>query len=180
MIRWVCELGLSQTVYTVFQGMGLLAMVIFNLHRSKLYGFSRWKGLAVTAGVFLPVYFWMRFLAWAETGFENSGYVSIVRSIVYIPLIIYAVGKLMKTPWKTLCDFFIPGLCLMMGISYFGCVFAGCCNGYECAWGIYNGQYHQRMFPVQFLDILLAALIFAGLLWRSRQMQYQPDGFCFL
>lgn len=179
MIRQLYDMGLSGTIYSVCHGLGLLAMAVFNFCYSKKYGISKTKAMFFTVAVYAIAYSWMLVHTWMETGFQKFGSRNIVRCFVYVPLIIYFVGKMVKLPWKTLCDYFVPSICLTVGISRIGCVFAGCCRGYPSSWGLYNPKYDIIVFPVQIFEIITIFLIFAGLLWRSRKRNYQADGLQF-
>ena len=118
----------------------------------------------------------MHIQLWMESGFREFGGKNIVRSFVYIPLIAFGIAKLFKIKWKLMCDFMTPFICLAVAVGRIGCIFAGCCRGYPCSWGIYNYYYRGLSFPVQIFEILTLAIIFGCVLWLNHKNAYSGKG----
>lgn len=175
MIRWVYEQGWSNWVYYSFHVLGFLAVILFNLWYGPKLGFSKGKSLFTTFVVYGITYIWIYIQCWAETGFRDFGGNNIVRGFVYVPLIGWPVAKLLKLSWERMCCLIAPCVCLVHGISHLGCIFGGCCRGYEWSWGIYNPVYQSITFPIQIFEALTALVIVAWLLVRARKRQYGID-----
>lgn len=175
MIQQIYEMGWSHGVYFGFHALGFLAVILFNLWYGPKLGFSKRKSLLTTFLVYGITYIWIYIQCWAETGFRDFGGNNIVRGFVYIPLIGWPVAKLFKLTWERMCCLVAPCVCLVHGISHLGCIFGGCCRGYEWSWGIYNPVYQSITFPIQILESLTALAIFAWLLARAKKQQYGID-----
>ena len=179
MIQWVYEQGWSDLVYFSFHGLGFLAVVLFNLWYGPKLGFSKIKALLTTAVVYGVTYVWIYIQCWAETGFRDFGGNNIVRGFVYIPLIAWPVAKLLKITWERMCCLVAPCVCLVHGISHLGCIFGGCCRGYEWSWGIYNPVYQSITFPIQIIEALTALAIVVWLLARAKKRGYGIDPYAY-
>ena len=175
MIQWVYDQGLSHVVYYCFHALGFLAVILFNLWYGPKLGFSKGKSLLTTFLVYGITYIWIYIQCWAETGFRDFGGNNIVRGFVYIPLIAWPVAKLLKLTWERMCCLVAPCVCLVHGISHLGCIFGGCCRGYEWSWGIYNPLYRAVTFPIQIFESLTALAIFAWLVARAKKRGYGID-----
>jgi hypothetical protein len=156
LIQWVYEQGWSSSVYYAFHVLGFLAVVLFNLWYGPKLGFSKGKSLLTTFIVYGITYIWIYIQCWAETGFRIFGGNNIVRGFVYVPLFGWPVAKLLKLSWERMCCLIAPCVCLVHGISHLGCIFGGCCRGYEWSWGIYNPLYRAITYPVQIFESLTA------------------------
>ena len=84
------------------------------------------------------------------------------------------MAKLLKEEWKTLCDLLAFGPIAVHGISHFGCIFAGCCQGYPVVWGVYNPLLNDYLFPIQPIEALAAVAIIIILLIRAKKNNYVP------
>ena len=169
-------MGLSNTVYYIFQALGILSAVLFGIWYRKKYGLSVKKALAILTGIFAMVYLWTFAHFWIESGFTGLGTKSILRALPYLPLMARLPAKYTKQSRQEICDFMAPLVTLSTGISLFGCVFAGCCSGYPCSWGIYDVDHRGLAFPVQILEAVTLLGIFAFLLWWNRSHHYDGQG----
>ena len=179
LIRAMYESGMASVVYYSFHVLGFLAVALFNLWYCKKYGITRTQALLTTLVVYAITYVWIYILSWAESGFREFGGNNIVRGFVYIPLIAWPVGRLFRIRWSKLCDFIAPCVCLAQGVSHIGCIFTGCCHGFECSWGIYHGPYQVTMFPIQLFESLTALLIVVILVLWAKKTNYVSRGVAF-
>lgn len=175
MIQSIQDTVWEDIAYYFFHVLGFAVTLIFHAWNSKKRNVSIKKSLLMLAVVYGIVYLWIHVLYWIESGFSGFGGKNIVRGIVYIPLIAYPVAKVANISWVKFCDMLAPCVCLAQGISRFGCIFAGCCKGYPCEWGIYNDRYDAPAFPVQLFEAATALLIFALLLYRSKKRNFTDD-----
>ena len=166
--------GLSKTIYDIFFAAGFFSVLLTIVLYGKKIGLGVKKSVITVFIVYPIALAWMFFMYWAESGFKFFGGNNIVRVFVYVPLIAYPVAKLLKEKWSTLCDLLAFGPVAQHGLSHFGCIFAGCCQGYPVAGGIYNPQFHNYLFPIQPIEALAAIAIIVILLIRAKKNSYVP------
>lgn len=118
----------------------------------------------------------MLVLAWIENGFQNWGANNIVRVYVYAPLICILAAKLLKIPSRKMIDYLAPSMVLQQVIGHSVCPFVGCCNGYPCSWGIWHPAIDSRVFPIQWLECIVALLILLYLLYIAKRENYVGTG----
>lgn len=182
MVLAVKEAGLSQVVYYSFFGIGFLVT----------YGFLVWYGkkiniktgkmiLAVTLGSIMVLCV-MGLLQMVLTPLQkvipimNSYLNNMGRAFVFVPLVALAVSTILRIQWVKLCNVYAFSQTILWGFASLGCLFAGCCRGYPCDWGIYNAIKEIRLFPTQILNSV-ALLMIAGYLYtRCKGRAYKPDG----
>ena len=61
---------------------------------------------------------------------------------------------------------------MMHGIAHFGCIFEGCCYGYQWEHGIWNPALNDYRFPIQPIEALVAVAIAAITIVRIRSFGY--------
>lgn len=135
------------------------------------------KVAALVFVVYPLVVLWMFIMFWMESGFTNWGGNNIVRIFIYVPVIGIPVAKLFKMEQKKSLSLLSFAPLLVHGVSHFGCIFVGCCNGYPCSWGVYNQTYGDYRFPIQPIEALAAVAIVFYLFYRAKKRDYVPDGF---
>lgn len=145
-IRQVTEQGQGQLLYNAFFVAGFVAVFLCAWFTCKNYKIPRGKALLFVVLVYTISVIWMFFQCWVENGFKGWGGNNIVRTFVWIPAAVWIVGKIMKVDWLRGCDFVAPCVPLVQGVAHWGCIFAGCCHGYPCEWGIYNPMLDKRCF----------------------------------
>lgn len=179
LLQMVTTNGPNLILYAAFLCLGFVVVIAFNLYNCKNYHISRWKALVLTLVVYVLAFGWMFVLFWAETGFRTWGGFHHVRVFVWLPIIVWPVSKLLKLDWVQSCDFVAPCLCINHGIGHLGCIFAGCCNGYSCSWGMYNPSLGYNTFPIQLIESITALLI-AVVVWQyERKKKFEVDGLAF-
>lgn len=89
--------------------------------------------------------------------------------LFFEPLILIAFCLLVGiNPLKQL-DILTPAFPLALIFTKISCFCAGCCNGAEWEYGLYNHTYNRVEFPVQLLEAGLALLIFIFLLFYRKK-----------
>ena len=177
MIKAVFEAGLSDELYYLFHVLGALSVVLFNLWYGGKYGIGKKQSLFITLFAYPLVYIWIYIEYWIESGFRDFGGNNIVRGFVYMPLIAYPFFRMMKVRFKNGCDFIAPCVCLTMFVSHIGCIFPGCCHGYECpSFGIYNIATQTYVFPVQLFEAVTALAVALIVVRRAKARGYASDG----
>lgn len=177
LIRLVYNSGASGTFYNIFFVWGFVSVMLGLIWFGRKLKFPLWKIIVTVCIVYPIVVLWMFVMFWMESGFTVWGGNNIVRIFVYVPLVGLPVAKLLKLDVKKMLSLLSFGPLLVHGISHFGCVFAGCCQGYPCSFGIYNPVFHDIRFPNQPLEALTAVAIVVFLIWRAEKKNYEPDGF---
>ena len=172
----VNELGMSNTVYDVFFAMGFVSVFLFVVLFARKMCISAGKAILVVLIVYPTLVLWMFVMYWIEKGFSGFGGNNIVRVFVYVPVVAYPVGKLLKISWKDMCSMLSLGPVSVHAVSHFGCMFTGCCNGYSSSWGLYNVRKQEICFPTQPIEAIIAWLVIFYLLARAKKRNYVPDG----
>lgn len=176
LIKFLSENGLSNTVYYAFHVLGFIAVFVFVVWYGKKIDIEWWKSVVTVLTVYPIIYGWMYVMFWIESGFTNWGGNNIVRVFVYVPLAGLPVAKLLKIEWKKMFSLLAFAPLIVHGVSHFGCIFAGCCNGYQTETGIYNPIFRYNCFPNQPIEALGAVLIVVYLIFRAKKRNYVPDG----
>jgi len=176
MIRVIYEMGLGKTFYNIFFALGFVSVLIGLIWFGKKLGFSLKRVAALVFIVYPLVVLWMFIMFWMESGFTTWGGNNIVRIFVYVPLIGLPVAKWLKMEQKRALSLLSFAPLLVHGVSHFGCIFFGCCQGYSCSWGVYNPFYQDIRFPIQPIEALTAVAIVIYLFYRAKKRNYVPDG----
>ena len=177
LIQSIADMGLGKTIYDIFFAMGFVSVLTGLLVFGKKMDIPL-KKIAITVFTVYPtVVLWMFTMFWMESGFRTWGGNNIVRIFVYVPLVGLPVAKLLKVDKLKMLSLLSFGPLLVHGVSHFGCIFAGCCDGYPHVWGIYNPLYKDIRFPIQPIEALTAVAIVVFLFLRAKRRNYVPDGF---
>ena len=175
-LRYCYEQGWSGAIYTSGAMAAIVFQFFFLIFYRKKYDISL-KEFVIMFSISTPLqYFSMFFLAWVENGFQNWGANNIIRSFVYFPLFFALAGKVAKVPAEKVIDFAAPSQALNQAIGHFVCPFAGCCQGYACSWGIWNPVKETYLFPNQWLECLVALIIFLYLYHIAKREKYVGTG----
>ena len=177
LIRLIFSSGLSKAFYDTFFVLGFLSVLVGLLWYGKKLKFPPWKIALTVCTVYPLVVLWMFIMFWMESGFTTWGGNNIVRIFVYVPLIGLPVAKLLKLDTKKTLALLSFAPLLVHGMSHFGCIFAGCCQGYPSSFGIYNPIFQDIRFPIQPIEAVTAVAIVVFLLWRAKKKHYEPDGY---
>lgn len=176
LIRFCYEQGWSNKIYSSIVIIAFIAQMVFLIFYRKKYNISLLKSIIVVLIVYPLAYFWMLVLAWVENGFQGWGSNNIVRVYVYAPLIGILAAKVLKMPSGKIIDYVAPSMALQQVIGHSVCPIAGCCQGYACSWGIWNPISNTRLFPIQWLECLVALAIVLYLLHLAKKENYAGTG----
>ena len=174
LIEIVAENNLAKEFYDLFFALGFVSVFLFVFLSGQKMKIKAWKTASVVLTVYPTAVLLMFVLYWLETGFWGGN--NIVRVFVYIPLIAYPVAKLLKIGYKEILSMLAVGPIAVQGVSHFGCIFEGCCQGYIQQWGIYNPTTGALHFPIQPIEAIISLSIIAYLLIRAKKRGYVPDG----
>ena len=176
LLKFCYEQGWSDGIYSSIVIIAFVAQLIFLIFYRKKYGITLLQSIITVLIVYPIAYFWMLVLTWMENGFQNWGANNIVRMYVYAPLICIGAAKLLKIPSRKMIDYLAPSMALQQIIGHSICPFVGCCHGYACSWGIWSPLTDERLFPNQWLECIVAALVFWYLLRTAKQEKYIGTG----
>jgi hypothetical protein len=168
---------LGKVFYDIFFALGFVSVMVGLLWFGKKLEFPLWKIAVTVCTVYPLVVLWMFVMFWMESGFTRWGGNNIVRIFIYVPLIGLPVAKLLKLDQKKALSLLSFAPLMVHGVSHFGCIFFGCCNGYPCSFGVYNPFYQDIRFPIQPIEALTAVAIVIFLFLRARKKKYEPDGY---
>ena len=174
-------IGLTIKYYDLFFALGFVGVLIYLMAVSRKYDIPKWKTAVFTVLVYSSTLVWMFFLFWADTGFRNWGGNNIVRVFWWLGVFVFPVSKLLKLDYLKCLDFVAPCLCINHGIAHFGCIFAGCCHGYENAFGIYSNEAGYVCFPIQIIEAVAAIFIALMIFMREKDKGFgkKIDGLSF-
>jgi len=175
-ILWGSNFIYEGFLYDLFFMLGFVAVFFFYLWRGPRFGISPAKSVLLVVVVYPTVVLLIMVMYWIESGFTGFGGNNIVRGFVYMPLIALPAGKLMGIEWKKACDLLAPATCVVHSVAHWGCVFGGCCRGFDTQWGLYNHRTQGYCFPSPPLEALTALAIVVLLLWREKKNNYRVDG----
>ena len=175
-LKFCYEQGWSEGIYSSIVVIAFVAQLLFLIFYRKKYDITLLKSIITVLIVYPIAYFWMLVLTWMENGFQNWGANNIVRMYVYAPLICIAAAKLLKIPSRKMIDYLAPSMALQQVIGHSVCPFVGCCQGYACSWGIWSPLTDERLFPNQWLECIVAALVFWYLLRTAKREKYIGTG----
>lgn len=162
--------------YNAFLVIGLLTAISFGIWYRKRFKFSVWNAILLSSTGFIVLLIWTVVHFQIESRFTGVGTQSVVRAMPYLMLMVWLLAAMLKLKWDDACDFFAPLVCLYLGIAQMGCIFAGCCQGYPCNWGIYNYHYDGFAFPIQIIEIISIFVLFFVILWYNKQHNYKSNG----
>lgn len=175
-IQFCYQQGWSAIIYDAIVVVAFVVQLVFLAFYRKNYGISLAKACISVVLIYSAGYFWMLVLTWIENGFKNWGANNIVRVYVYMPLICAAVSKVLRVPGKVLSDYIAPSMALQQFVGHSVCPVAGCCYGYPCDWGVWNPVKETRLFPIQWLECLVALAIVIWLLRQAKKEKYAGSG----
>ena len=176
LLQKIYELNLSQTFYNLSGQVALSVYLIFSIFHRKKYDLSLLKTvILVLTTHFTAVYAMNSFAKIEEALLSESGRY-LPKAYIYIPLIVFAISKLLKIPFGKAIDFIAPGIMLQKTIVTLGCIFTGCCDGYPFPIGIWDPYSQRIQFPVQYLESILCFVIACFLLYYEKKRGYPGDG----
>lgn len=169
------ELGIANVLYRACYVLGFIAIFIFNTFYGKKYQIKPAKALGFTVISYVIIFLWSFVLAWVMNGFQ-WGHHNAIRVYIWMPLVLWLMGKAFKIDWRTACDYIAPSTCIVYGIARLGCVFAGCCYGIPSKIGLYSVQAGHVCFPVQLCQAITSLIIAAIIIALAKKQNYEVTG----
>ena len=173
--------GHQISMYYVFGGAGYLSAIIFVSLRMKRIDLS-YKELFYAPMLTIAVGFIGSRVVYAISAIANKGFSfgSFVSDLLHGGIVFYGgllglIGGCIlfavithRKAWDVL-DFAALATPLFHSIARIGCLFAGCCYGVECRWGVTNVKTPGSvLFPVQLFESICNLVIFISIiLWQE-------------
>ena len=172
-------------MYDLIPGLAIVLDLVFFTLYGRHFGISKVKSFVLGVCSMIIYLLLVKFLAWAETGFQYFGSENGIRVYVFIPIFIYLLAKIAKVEPLKLFDMQAPACVLMYGVSHFACVFAGCCHGFAYYEGttMYKIAYAltgTNMLPLQIFESITGLAVFALIYIIGYRKQFATNGrlFC--
>ena len=172
MLESISVFGNAVSLYYLFWFIAAVTAVSVNIAFAKYYGYSRYKGatLSVIACILGLLVIWIESKIFGGFNF--------VRGVTFFPLIHGIEAWLYKEPYGKTTDFLAPTGMLCLGVSHFGCMFVGCCQGFPSKWGIYSNVSQTVCFPIQpieavvYIAIAVLMLVMTKKKWQQGKLQF--------
>ena len=166
---------MEQLKFLITDILSVPVFLLFGNWFRKFYHIKFWQELCILVPGYTLSYAWMLFLYSAVNGFKTFGGQNAIRAYAWIPLIAVGVSKILKIPFRTVCDYYAPVLCIAHGLGKIKCIRIGCCCGYPCSWGIEN-FWGVRCFPVQVFECVVALLVAVFAVIYAKKRNFNCDG----
>ena len=159
-------IGAILTKYSYYVGMA--GMLIVALCTFKKFGLKLWHALFFTVIAFLSdglgAYSMGRVytLVIAHLGRNQDVMYSIYGAVFLTPILIICTAVILKQPWKRIIDMVALSELFARAFGKLGCLFGGCCAGFEWEHGMYNHLFNKTMFPsplCEFITILVIIVV---------------------
>ena len=170
------EAGLRQDLYGTINSIGSYVAILFGLFHGLRLKVKWWVVvLAILIERLLsgPL---VSAILFVENGFAPADWANAVVMFPTVPVTGFLIAKLTRRTYKEIWDVVIPVPLVMFVFARIACTAAGCCAGYECSWGVYDGGEDCIRFPVQLLQGLATVLILVAMLYREKKNGFVPDG----
>jgi len=168
-------------IYSAFHLLSFFVAVPFFLWLAKKMNIGRVRAffsLLTICAVFLVLIHVIGYIE-ASLGLGNFGRKNAVTIYIWLPLICFGASRITKVEWGTLCTMMAPTMPLIQAASRPGCLFAGCCKGFECSWGIYNVNAGNFRFPMPAFEMLWMLGIALLILYLLKRQGYKPTRWLF-
>lgn len=159
----------SNIIYKGMYLVGFALMMLYSIKKCGKHNISVKRAVSMTlftyvAGVSGALIMGKVFsLISKSLGLNQSSSVAIFGAVMFTPLFLllsffvteklFAVIK--KSNWRDNLDLLTPGIFIILTCAKFGCIFAGCCQGFLCdSFGIYNPVLEAKVFPIQIFEVV--------------------------
>ena len=165
----------SQIIYHIMGVCAIITAVIFCLIYGKKLKISFLQRFFIVLTQISSMLGIMALVLWAHSGFKTFGGNELTVTFTWVPIIAFVFSKIAQIDFLKVSDLMAFPPLIVHCIARFGCVFTGCCCGFESKVGIYNIKMDQRLFPIQIVESLLTIVIIV-LLLRLEKTKYYRKG----
>ncbi len=178
MIQQIYDMGLAQTFYLAFGLLALFCEVLVGVLICGKLKIKWWKALLLIAASYILGVGISNFFAWLEEGQFSGGFLT--TAYPYIPVfVIIPMALLLRVEKRRACDLCAASLLAFQSPVHLGCIFVGCCRGFQCDFGIWNPYRQFVTFPVQICDTITSAFIAIGVLIYMYKKNWNTKGIIF-
>ena len=107
---------------------------------------------------------------WAQI--MGTGNVDYFGTAIWSPVVLFFVFWLLRIHPIRQLDLIVPAYAIALCFFKLACFAAGCCNGREWKFGFYSVLHKRYEFPVQLVEMALAAMILVVLLWMIKKRYF--------
>ncbi len=172
----VDEAGLRNDAYSTINSIAYYCSIFFGIiHGIKLKVKPIHVMIAVIVERMLAGYI-ANAVLFVEDGFVFTGRANAVVAFPFIPVVGFIMAKILKAPYQKIWDVVMVSPIVMLAGARIACTVAGCCHGYPCSWGVYNGITDEILFPIQLLEFFVSVFILTYVFYREKKNNFVPDG----
>lgn len=156
-------------LYYLMYALGFTVTLAWNLLIRKRYSFDVKASILITVLTFLAGVFGALMMGKARdaifgrdiiNGEERSSVVCLFGALIFIPVFMAVVFKILKIDINTGLDYITFGTLCVLAYSKLGCHFDGCCYGIESDFlVVYNEEVGANVFAVQLFESACLFLI---------------------
>lgn len=177
----------SSIIYKGMYLVGFALMMIYSIKKCEKHNITRTRAIVMTlvtyvSGVGGALIMGKVFTVISESlGLEQSSSVAIFGAVMFTPLFLllfFAITEKLlvavkPSSWRSNLDLLTPGIFIILTCAKFGCIFAGCCQGFLCdSFGIYNPILEAKVFPIQIFEVItmIAVLLLCSFLLKKKHI----------
>ena len=183
LIQEIAAQGRAQEIYGLLNDCALIIAVLYSFWHGKKLGVPLWKMFILLLAIYLGMGYlqgaiWelLLYISNRELFGIREPVNSIVRVFIFVPVIGFIFGKLLRLKARQVWDATAMFPLVRSAFAQIACMFTGCCAGQPVGWGLYNKRTDLYHFPVQPLETVLSLAVAAWLICRLRKHKFQSDG----
>lgn len=181
----------SNIIYKGMYLIGFALMMIYSIKNCEKKKITKKRAVAMTlftyfAGVAGALIMGKVFSTISHSlGLEQSSSVAIFGAVMFTPLFLilwfFLIEKVFVAIkpgcWRDYLDLLTPGIFIILTCAKFGCIFAGCCMGFECeSFGIHNPILETKVFPIQVFEVITMLIVLAVCHFLLKKEHIFPKG----
>ncbi len=175
------EYVIGKSLHSLMYILGAAAMIIVSLCVRKKLKLSIWNSLLFTVVAFLSDGLGAFLMGKVYTavvallGGDGVSNYSIYGAVFLTPVLVMLSARVINQPWRRILDMVALSEMFARTFGKLGCVFFGCCWGFECDYGLYNYLQQTKMFPSPIFEAAtMLIIILAGFLVLYKSKKYVP------
>lgn len=172
MIDSISLFGTSISLYYLFWFIGAVTVLILGCFLGKKYNFTPARSLLYISGAIVLGYLLLWATSWVFGGGRMNG-LNFIRIVIFMPVPVWILTSLFKDSFWDLADLVAPLLAIYHGVTHIGCIFAGCCQGYPAAWGLFSNTVGAVCFPIQPIEAVSSIVVGIILIYMSQNERWQ-------
>ena len=142
-------------------------MLIVCFIRNKLYKMKCWIIILLMILLTIIGVLGTAIMFFVETG--TWGGTSFFGSLFFIPIVYFAIAKIMSVPYGKMMDYCSAPICAMLVVMKVRCITTGCCSGKLIMLTV-DGEFY---FPSQIVEAIVMLIILFALMFMERLGNYE-------